>query len=86
MKFGSTQVIIKSHMETLCKLPLITYSGNIKNMREFYDIIELDLRNLEAIQVEPESYWCLLIFILKDKLPDELIIQLSCKFDTTVDT
>lgn len=36
-RFGSTQVIINSPMEALCKLPLIRNSENIKNMRKFYD-------------------------------------------------
>ena len=58
MRFGSTQVIINSHMETLYKLPLIENSGDIKNMREFHNIIEMNFRNLEAIQMEPESYGC----------------------------
>ena len=72
-------------METLYKLPLITNSGDIKNMREFHNIIEMNFRNLEAIQVEPESYGSLLILIIQDKLPNELIIQLSRIFDATVD-
>ena len=36
-RFGSTQVIINSHMEALCKLPLIRNSENINNMHKFYD-------------------------------------------------
>ena len=33
-----------------------TEDPKIKIMREVYDIIEINLRNLEAIQVEPGSY------------------------------
>ena len=57
-------------MESVYKLPLIRNSEDIKNMREFYDKMEISFRTLEAIGVEQKSYGCLMIPIIKDKLPN----------------
>ena len=70
-RFGTKQVIINSHMESLYKLPVIRSSE--------------DVRSLEAIGVEPESYGCLLVPMIKDKIPNELNIHISRKFDASVD-
>ena len=45
----------------------------------------MNLRSLEAIGVEPESYGCQLVPMTNDKIPDELNIHISRKFDASVD-
>ena len=52
---------------------------------DFHDKIEMNLQSLEAIRVEPESYGCLLVPMIKDKIPNELNIHTSRKFDASVD-
>ena len=84
-RFGTKQVIINSHMESLYKLPVIRSSEDVRSIRDFHDKIEMNLRSLEAIGVEPESYGCLLVPMIKDKIPNELNIHTSCKFDASVD-
>lgn len=59
-------------MEALYKLPLIRNKEDIKNMQEFHDKVEMNLRSLEAIRIEPESYKHLLIPTIKDKLLNQL--------------
>ena len=46
-----------------------------------YDQIESNLRSLRSIGIEPQSYGCLLVPILKSKLPAEITLILSRKFD-----
>ena len=82
-RFGIKQVIINSHMESLYKLPVIKNSEDVRSIRDFHDKIEMNLRSLEAIGVEPESYSCLLVPMIKDKIPNEL--NISRKFDASVD-
>ena len=84
-RFGTTQVIINSHMEFLYKLPVIRSSEDVRSIRDFHDKIEMNLRSLEAIGADPESYGCLLVPMVKDKIPNELNIHLSRKFDASVD-
>ena len=83
-RFGTKQVIINSHMESLYKLPVIRSSEDVRSIRDFHDKIEMNLRSLEAIGVEPESYGCLLVPMIKDKIPNELNIHISRKFDASV--
>ena len=45
----------------------------------------MNVRSLEDIGVEPESYDCLLVPVIKDKIPNELNIHISCQFDASVD-
>ena len=84
-RFGTKQVIINSHMESLYKLPVIRSSEDVRSTRDFHDKIEMNLQSVEAIGVEPESYGCLLVPMIKDKIPNELNIHISCKFDASVD-
>ena len=84
-RFGTKQVIINSHMESLYKLPVIRSSEDVRSTRDFHDKIEMNLQSVEAIGVEPESYGCLLVPMIKDKIPNELNIHTSCKFDASVD-
>ena len=45
----------------------------------------MNLRSLEAIGFESESYGCLPVPMIKDKIPNELNIHISRKFDVSVD-
>ena len=72
-------------MECLYKLPVIRSIEDVRSIRDFHDKIKMNLRSLEAIGVEPESYGCLLVPMIKDKIPNGLNIHLSRKFDTSLD-
>ena len=45
----------------------------------------MNLQSLETIGVEPESYGCLLVSMIKDKATNQLNIRISRKFDASVD-
>ena len=68
------------------KLLVIRGSEDVRSIRDFCrDKIEMNLQSLEAIGVEPESCGSLLVPMIKDKIPNELNIHISCKFDASVD-
>ena len=45
----------------------------------------MNLQSLETIGVEPESYGCLLVSMIKDKATNQLNIHITRKFDASVD-
>ena len=54
--------------------------GNLNGLRKLYTDVENCIRNLKTLKVETSTYGCLLIPILKKKLPDELLVIISRKF------
>ena len=46
-----------------------------------YDKIETNLRNLRVIGIQADTYGCILIPMLKNKLPNEIKLFLSREFD-----
>ena len=48
-RFGTKQVIINTHMESLYKLPVIRSGEDVRSIRDFHDKIQMNLRSLEAI-------------------------------------
>ena len=85
-RFGSRQMIIESHMKSLLKLTAVNSIADTKGIRALYDQIESNLRSLEAIDIDKEMYGCLLIPLLKEKLPKELNLIVSRCFDSNYET
>ena len=46
--------------------------------------VETCVRNLKSLKVETATYGCLLIPILKEKLPDSLLMIISRKFGASI--
>ena len=55
-RYGNPQVVISAHMEALVKLPVVKSLSNITQLRKMYDQIEISVRNLESLDIKPESY------------------------------
>ena len=72
-----TNGYIDSHIESLYKIPVIPSSKDESSIRDFHDKIEMNLRSLEAIGVELESYDCLFVPMIKYKIPNELNIHIG---------
>ena len=81
-RFGNKQVIVNSHMEELVKIPGVAKSEDVKDLRLVYDKIEIHLRSLRTLEVDPETHGMLLIPLLKRKLPSDINLILSRKFDS----
>ena len=49
-------------------------------MRKLYNEVETCVRNLRSLEVETKTYGCLLIPLLKDKLPEQMLLEISRGF------
>ncbi|XP_068697335.1 uncharacterized protein [Montipora foliosa] len=68
--FGKTQNLTNAYMESLSKIH--APSSDTKNLREFYDICETNIRGLETLGIMTKSYGSLIIPILLKKIPDDI--------------
>ena len=84
-RFGNKQVIVNSHMEELSSIKSVTDKDDTVGLRHFFDSVEMNLRSLRALGVDPDNYGSLLVPMLKKRLPDEIVLLLSRKFDSSVD-
>ena len=79
-RYGNHQVLISAHMDALLKMKKVKNMENLNGLRKLYTDVENCVRNLKTLKVETSTYGCLLIPILKKKLPDELLVMISRKF------
>ena len=79
-RFGNEQILISAHMESLLKINKIRSPDNIKGLRMLYNHVESCVRNLRSLKLDTAGYGSLLIPILKDRLPDEIIMVIARKF------
>ena len=71
-------------MDSLLKLKKVENSDDVVNLRQLYNDVENCVRNLKCLDVDTLTYGCLLIPILKARLPDDLILLISRKFEGNV--
>ena len=69
-RFGGKQVLINAHMESLSKIS--APSTEVQQLRKFHDSCESNIRALETLGVQTDSYGSLVIQILLKKLPEQL--------------
>ena len=81
-RYGNKQLIISSHMDNLLKLPVVSSVSDVKGIRQLYDKTEIHIRGLQALGVNAQQYGSLLVPVLLSKVPQELKLIISRKFDT----
>ena len=74
--------MIHSHMSKLLKLESITDVKDISELRKLFDTIDIQVRSLNNLSYEPDRYGPLLIPIITSKIPDDLNLINSRKFDS----
>ena len=72
--------MISSHIDALLKLQASS-SGDIRSIRRLYDTIESHIRGLKTLGVKSESYGCLLVPVIMNKIPEEMRLIVSRNFD-----
>jgi len=85
-RFGKTQNLTDAYMESLSKIHVP--SSDTKNLREFHDICETNIRGLETLGIMTESYGSLVIPILLKKIPEDirrLIFRADVLADSSLD-
>ena len=80
-RYDNKQLLISSHMKNLLSLEKVSDIKNIEPMRRVYDRIEIQVRSLENLGIDPEMYGPLLIPVLLAKVPEELNLIISRKFN-----
>ena len=80
-RFGNDQVIVSRHMDALLSLEGVTKVDEIKKVRKLYDTIETHLRSLQNLGVSSESYGSLCIPVILSRIPEQLRLLMSRKFD-----
>ena len=83
-RYGNIQVLICAHMTKFVELPKIKYSTDVKGLRKMYDQIEISVRNLKSLDIDINTYGLLLVPLLNEKLPWELRVILSRKFENDI--
>ena len=85
-RFGKTQSLTNSHMESLAKIH--APSSDTKKLEEFDYLCGANIRGLETLGVMTESYGSLLIPILLKKIPEDkrrLIFKADPLADSSLD-
>ena len=83
-RFGNPQVLISAHLDAFIKIKRVKSMDNLDSLRKMYNEVETCVRNLRSLKVETATYGCLLIPILKEKIPDDLLMIISRKFGANV--
>ena len=74
--FGNTQQIITSHMEELLKLPECT-GDKVSALRGVHDTMNVHIRGLSSLGINPEQYGSLLVPTVMSKLPNDLQLRIA---------
>ena len=82
-RFGNKQLLISSHVKKLLDLDLID-AKNIKGLRTLYDRNETEVRSLDALGCDSANYGTMLIPIIMTKLPQDIKLVISRKFDDNI--
>ena len=83
-RFGNPQLLISAHLDKLIKISGVKSINNVEGLRKLYNEVETSVRNLRALEVETKTFGCLLIPMLKNKLPDEMLLVISRGFGGNV--
>ncbi|XP_057290238.1 uncharacterized protein LOC130612923 [Hydractinia symbiolongicarpus] len=83
-RFGDPQITVSAHMNKLLTLENVKSSRDIKSMRKLYDLIESQVRSLKALGFKAENYGPMLIPVVLSKLPNDIKLMISRKFDEDI--
>ena len=75
-RYGKPQEIIAAHMDELLKIPNCT-TDKPQMLRLVYDQLNVHIRGLAALSVNPEQYSSLLIPMIISKLPGDVQLRIA---------
>ena len=76
-RYGNKQFLITSHNDQLLSILPVTSTNDIKKIRETYDKIETNVRNLCSLDIDTSQYGPVLISIVMSKLYEDCKLQIS---------
>ena len=75
-RFGQRQIILNSHIDALLKINAVQ-SGDVIELRKFYDAIEIHCRGLQSLGVDSKASGKVLVNLLSQKLREEVQLIIS---------
>ncbi|XP_054717257.1 uncharacterized protein LOC129226651 [Uloborus diversus] len=78
-RFGQKNLLINAHLGSLLNITPIKNTSDTNSLRKLYDKAETEIRNLESLGINSESYGNLLTPIILKVLPSELTLEFSRK-------
>ena len=76
-RFGNKQALISAHVDKFLNLPDDVQSDDVEELREMYDIIEVNVRSLKSLNVLTDHLGPVLVQIVMKKLPDDIKLIVS---------
>ena len=76
-RYGNKQLLISTHMDQLLSIKPILNLHDAQKLRETFDKIELNVRNLKRLNADPQQYGSVLVSIIMSKLPIEIGLLIS---------
>ena len=83
-RFGNKQALISAHVDKFLSLPDDVQSDDVKELREMYDTIEVNVRSLKSLNVLTEQLGPVLVQIVMKKLPEDIKLLVSRHMMTKV--
>ena len=83
-RYGNTHALISSFMNEFVTMAILKNDKDIKGLRKLLDQTESSIRNLTSLDVTADRYRVLLVFIVNDKLPDNIPISIAEKRDDEI--
>ncbi|XP_035231814.1 uncharacterized protein LOC118203642 [Stegodyphus dumicola] len=74
-RYGKKEIIVRSHINHLLNLSAVKSASYLKQLRELYDTIEIQVRGLQTLGVELNSYGSLLFPLLTKLIPDSIVLD-----------
>lgn len=84
-RYGKKEILIRSHINNLLNLSPVRNASNLKDLRDLYDTCEIQIRSLEALDIELESYGNLLFPIITKLIPDNLVLNYNREYKNETD-
>ena len=83
-RYDNEQVLVNAYMKRFVELPVIKLENDFIGLRKMYDQIQTSIRNLNSLKKPTETYGLLLVHLLSEKLPTEIRIIISRKFENRI--
>ncbi|GFY63070.1 integrase catalytic domain-containing protein [Trichonephila inaurata madagascariensis] len=78
-RFGQKNLLINAHLGSHLNITPVKNTSDTNSLRKLYDRAETEIRNLESLGINSESYGNLLTPILLKVLPSDLTLEFSRK-------
>ncbi|XP_024119392.1 uncharacterized protein LOC112140627 [Oryzias melastigma] len=82
-RFGRKDIVISAHMSKLLNLTPVKRSSDVVALRHLYDECEIQIRSLESLGVQSDTYGCLLCPVLLQLIPEDIALAYTRQPNST---